>query len=92
MNLFGTPACRACGGDLKPVTAQHSYTGALPGVIFECEACGKIWQQSADTNQIESPDEAPGPDFDAGLAYRCNQPGRDGFYRSADPTIYSADK
>jgi hypothetical protein len=77
---------------MHPVAAQHSYTGARNGVIFECERCGKLWDKTTDEEPQEPLHSDAPADFDAGLAYRCNQPKRDKFYRAARPKIYSAEK
>ncbi len=87
MNLFRVETCPACGGDMKPVTAQHTYSGAISGVIFQCQTCGKIWDKTSDEEPQEPAQTSAAMEFDAGLAYRCNQPKRDRFYRAAQPTI-----
>jgi hypothetical protein len=92
MNLFSSPPCANCGGNLLPVTAQHSYAGSINAVIYECEDCGRIWQQSINPQPQPVPELPDYHDFDAGLAFRCNQPRRGEFYRSDEPKIYSVDK
>jgi hypothetical protein len=92
MNLFSSPPCANCGGNLLPVTAQHSYAGSMNAVIYECGDCGRIWQHSIDPQPQPVPEVPDYHDFNAGLAFRCNQPRRDRFYRSHEPKIYCVDK
>jgi uncharacterized Zn finger protein len=74
MNLFGNHCCSTCGGNLLPVTAQHTYAGSIKAVIYECEDCGHIWQQSVNPQPETQPAEIQHIEFLPGAAYRLANP------------------